>query len=451
MPQSYDYLRDPGGDLPRSFARIREEADLARLPRALQPLALRLAHAAGDAAILDDLAWSRRRRRGRARARSPPARRSWSMRRWSRPASSSAACRAGTSCCACTRRRARAGAGGAAGNDALGRRGRAVAAASRRRGRRDRQRADRAVSPARDARRRRAQAGARARAFRSALSAPPRPRRRSPNIGCGLRLHRARRAGAAAARSPPRRSTRLLARIGDERRGSPSSASARTGSPGFAPAARALVETAEMLVGGARHLALVPAGAAERIAWRQPARRRRSTRSRRGAAGGSSCWRAATRCGTASAPCLPAHFPPEEMTILPQPSAFSLAAARLGWPLADCVALSLHGRPLETLRLHLAPRRALLIAVGGWRRRRAQVARAAAPTPAGGRAGDHRARASGRRRASGASTPPPQHGASGRVADLNTHRARVPARARGASRCRASPACPTTPSSMTAS
>ncbi len=29
------------------------------------------------------------------------------------------------------------------------------------------------------------------------------------------------------------------------------------------------------------------------------------------------------------------HFPREEMTILPQPGAFSLAAARLGWPLAD--------------------------------------------------------------------------------------------------------------------
>jgi precorrin-6B C5,15-methyltransferase / cobalt-precorrin-6B C5,C15-methyltransferase len=55
------------------------------------------------------------------------------------------------------------------------------------------------------------------------------------------------------------------------------------------------------------------------------------------------------------------RFPREEMTILPQPSAFSLAAARLGWPLADCASITLHGRPLDTLRLHLAPDRRILI------------------------------------------------------------------------------------------
>jgi len=55
----YDYLRDPAAIYRRSFALIREEADLARFPASLRPLARRLAHAAGDVAILDDLAWSR--------------------------------------------------------------------------------------------------------------------------------------------------------------------------------------------------------------------------------------------------------------------------------------------------------------------------------------------------------------------------------------------------------
>ena len=55
----YTYLRDPAEIARRSFALIRAEADLGRFPRPLQPLALRLAHAAGDSAILDDLAWSR--------------------------------------------------------------------------------------------------------------------------------------------------------------------------------------------------------------------------------------------------------------------------------------------------------------------------------------------------------------------------------------------------------
>ena len=38
----------------------------------------------------------------------------------------------------------------------------------------------------------------------------------------------------------------------------------------MSPAARTLVETAETLVGGARHLAMVPAGEAERLPWRSP-------------------------------------------------------------------------------------------------------------------------------------------------------------------------------------
>jgi precorrin-8X/cobalt-precorrin-8 methylmutase len=55
----YDYLRDPAAIYRRSFAAISAETDLARFPAALRPLALRLAHAAGDTTILDDLAWSR--------------------------------------------------------------------------------------------------------------------------------------------------------------------------------------------------------------------------------------------------------------------------------------------------------------------------------------------------------------------------------------------------------
>jgi precorrin-6Y C5,15-methyltransferase (decarboxylating) len=49
------------------------------------------------------------------------------------------------------------------------------------------------------------------------------------------------------------------------------------------------------------------------------------------------------------------------MAILPSPGAFSLAASRLGWALAECGQLSLHARPLDTLRLHLAPGRRLLL------------------------------------------------------------------------------------------
>ena len=44
-----------------------------------------------------------------------------------------------------------------------------------------------------------------------------------------------------------------------------------------------------------------------------------------------------------------------EMLVAPAPSAFSLAAARLGWSLPQTALLSLHGRTLDLIRPHLQP------------------------------------------------------------------------------------------------
>jgi precorrin-6Y C5,15-methyltransferase (decarboxylating) len=49
------------------------------------------------------------------------------------------------------------------------------------------------------------------------------------------------------------------------------------------------------------------------------------------------------------------HVGPEEMVVVPGISAFSLAAARLGWPLQNTALLSLHGRSLDLIRPHLHP------------------------------------------------------------------------------------------------
>jgi len=57
--RKYSYLRDPEAIYRASFAAIRAEADLPRFPAVQRSLALRLAHAAGDVAILDDLVSSR--------------------------------------------------------------------------------------------------------------------------------------------------------------------------------------------------------------------------------------------------------------------------------------------------------------------------------------------------------------------------------------------------------
>ncbi len=49
------------------------------------------------------------------------------------------------------------------------------------------------------------------------------------------------------------------------------------------------------------------------------------------------------------------HVDPAETLVVPMPSSFSLAAARLGWSLPETTLLSLHGRPLDLIRPHLHP------------------------------------------------------------------------------------------------
>jgi precorrin-6B C5,15-methyltransferase / cobalt-precorrin-6B C5,C15-methyltransferase len=132
---------------------------------------------------------------------------------------------------------------------------------------------------------------------------------------------------------------------------------------GLSETARALVAGAELIVGGRRHLALIPPGGGERLAWKAPLAetlpeiaRRRGQRVAVLASGDPLCY------GVGAL--LARTFAPEEMIVLPQPSAFSLAATRLLWPIEECVTLSLHGRPLDKLRLHLAPGARILALTG---------------------------------------------------------------------------------------
>jgi precorrin-6B C5,15-methyltransferase / cobalt-precorrin-6B C5,C15-methyltransferase len=50
----------------------------------------------------------------------------------------------------------------------------------------------------------------------------------------------------------------------------------------------------------------------------------------------------------------------EEFESIPAPSAFSLAASRLRWPVQEAVCISLHGRSVDQLARHLAPRARIL-------------------------------------------------------------------------------------------
>jgi precorrin-6B C5,15-methyltransferase / cobalt-precorrin-6B C5,C15-methyltransferase len=124
---------------------------------------------------------------------------------------------------------------------------------------------------------------------------------------------------------------------------------------------RDLVESAQFIVGGERHLAMLPASIkAERASWATPLRLTVEEILRyRG--------RPVAVLATGD----PMHFgvgvtlaravAHEEMLILPAISAFGLAAARLGWSLGDCECLTLHGRPLEKLAGFLYPGARLLL------------------------------------------------------------------------------------------
>jgi precorrin-6Y C5,15-methyltransferase (decarboxylating) len=135
------------------------------------------------------------------------------------------------------------------------------------------------------------------------------------------------------------------------------------GLEGLTSAARTLVEDAEVLVGGARHLAKIPpevAPQAERTTWPTPLTALIDTivglRGRRVcvlATGDPLCYGAGVT--------LARHVARSEMTVLPALSAFSLACARLGWPLAETETLTLHGRPLELLHPFVQPGARLLI------------------------------------------------------------------------------------------
>jgi precorrin-6Y C5,15-methyltransferase (decarboxylating) len=132
------------------------------------------------------------------------------------------------------------------------------------------------------------------------------------------------------------------------------------GIAGLSAAASALLANAELVVGGARHLALVPQGGETRLVWdtllADTVAQIADWRGHRVvvlASGDPMCY------GVGAT--LARKFERDEMTILPQPGAFSLAAARLAWPLAECETVTLHGRPLAYLALHLAPAQRILL------------------------------------------------------------------------------------------
>ncbi len=141
------------------------------------------------------------------------------------------------------------------------------------------------------------------------------------------------------------------------------------GLSGLSAAARAQVETAEVIVGGDRHHALAPNITAERVAWPSPfdamiaaIRGYRGTRVVVLVTGDPLWFSVGARL---SNPKYEAHIPANEIVYHPQLSAFQWAAARMGWSLADTETLTAHGRPAEQIVPAFWPGARLLILTAG--------------------------------------------------------------------------------------
>jgi len=127
------------------------------------------------------------------------------------------------------------------------------------------------------------------------------------------------------------------------------------GIDGLTATARGLVSAAEIVFGGKRHLAL--AGPLVRGAARPwPSPFDRAVEEVVAQRGRQVCVLASGDPylhGVGSL--LARHVDAAETVVVPAPSAFSLAAARLGWALPETAQVSLHGRAIDRIRPHLQP------------------------------------------------------------------------------------------------
>ena len=132
------------------------------------------------------------------------------------------------------------------------------------------------------------------------------------------------------------------------------------GVDGLAPPAKEALRRAAVVIGGDRHHDLAPDITAECRRWPSPFDAMideiRSLRGRRPAllVTGDPLWYSVGARILRS-------IPAAEVRFHPQLSAFQWAACRMGWSLADCTTLTVHGRPVEQIVPHVAPRARLLV------------------------------------------------------------------------------------------
>lgn len=126
------------------------------------------------------------------------------------------------------------------------------------------------------------------------------------------------------------------------------------------PAAQALIDAAEVIAGGDRHLEMLANMTAARVRLQSPIET---------ALDALETYRGQRAVVLASgdplhygiAATLLRRFAARELRIIPHHSAFTLAGARMAWPRQSVTALSVHGRPLAVLQRHIHPGARLLV------------------------------------------------------------------------------------------
>ena len=132
------------------------------------------------------------------------------------------------------------------------------------------------------------------------------------------------------------------------------------GVEGLSSSALAVLERAEIIIGGQRHHELSANITAKRINWPSPfdalIEEMKSYRGKKLVilVTGDPLWY------SVGARILKA-IPADQITFHPQLSAFQWASARMGWSLADCATVTVHGRANSQILPHLAPAARLLV------------------------------------------------------------------------------------------
>ena len=127
------------------------------------------------------------------------------------------------------------------------------------------------------------------------------------------------------------------------------------GYDGLSPMARSTLENAQIIFGGTRHIAMLPGtNTATQNKWITPFEANLPMI--------EDCLEQNPVVLASGDPMyfgvgntLIKYFGSEPIYAIPAPSSISLAASRLGWALADCDVITLHGRAPEGIRSHLRP------------------------------------------------------------------------------------------------